>query len=47
MKDPLELIGHTFQVENLRTNKDYETVTFKAEEEKIYAIGVTEEMVKQ
>ena len=35
VKDPLELVGKTFSVENLRTNKDYATVTFTAEEEKI------------
>ena len=29
-------------MENLRTNKDYETVTFTAEEEKIYATGLAE-----
>ena len=39
-KDPLELVGKTFSVENLRTNKDYATVTFTAEEEKIYATGL-------
>ena len=42
MKDPLELVGNTFSVENLRTNKDYATVTFTAEEEKIYATGLAE-----
>ena len=42
VKDPLELVGKTFSVENLRTNKDYATVTFTAEEEKIYATGLAE-----
>ena len=42
VKDPLELVGKTFSVENLRTNKDYATVTFMAEEEKIYATGLAE-----
>ena len=42
VKDPLELVGKTFSVENLRTNKDYATVNFTAEEEKIYATGLTE-----
>ena len=41
VKDPLELIGHTFQVENLRTNKDYDTVTIDAEGEAIQAVGAT------
>ena len=40
--DPLELIGHTFQVENLRTNKDYDTVTIEAEGEVIQAVGATQ-----
>ena len=39
MNDPLELIGHTFQVENLRTNKDYDTVKIVAEGEAIQAVG--------
>ena len=38
VNDPLELIGHTFQVENLRTNKDYDTVTIEAEGELILAV---------
>ena len=42
VKDPLELVGNTFSVENLRTNKDYTTVTFTAEKEKIYATGLAE-----
>ena len=42
VNDPLELIGHTFQVENLRTNKDYDTVTIEAEEEMIQAVGATQ-----
>jgi len=42
VKDPLELVGKTFSVENLRTNKDYAAVTFTAEEEKIYATGLAE-----
>lgn len=42
VKDPLELVGKTFSVENLRTNKDYATVTFTAEGEKIYATGLAE-----
>ena len=41
VNDPLELIGHTFQVENLRTNKDYDTVTIEAEGEAIQAVGAT------
>ena len=41
VKDPLELIGHTFQVEILRTNKDYDTVTIDAEGEAIQAVGAT------
>ena len=41
VNDPLELIGHTFQVENLRTNKDYDTVTIDAEGEAIQAVGAT------
>ena len=39
VNDPLELIGHTFQVENLRTNKDYDTVTIESEGEVIQAVG--------
>ena len=42
VNDPLELIGHTFQVENLRTNKDYDTVTIEAEGEVIQAVGATQ-----
>ena len=42
VNDPLELIGHTFQVENLRTNKDYDTVTSEAEGEVIQAVGATQ-----
>jgi hypothetical protein len=42
VNDPLELIGHTFQVENLRTNKDYDTVTIEAEGEAIQAVGATQ-----
>ena len=41
VKDPLELIGHTFQVENLRTNKEFDTVTIDAEGEAIQAVGAT------
>ena len=42
VNDPLELIGHTFQVENLRTNKDYDTVKIVAEGEAIQAVGATQ-----
>ena len=42
VNDPLELIGHTFQVENLRTNKDYDTVTIESEGEAIQAVGATQ-----
>ena len=42
VNDPLKLIGHTFQVENLRTNKDYDTVTIEAEGEVIQAVGATQ-----
>ena len=42
VNDPLELIVHTFQVENLRTNKDYDTVTIEAEGEVIQAVGATQ-----
>lgn len=42
VNDPLNWIGHTFQVENLRTNKDYDTVTIEAEGEVIQAVGATQ-----
>ena len=42
VNDPLELIGHTFLVENLRTNKDYDTVTIAAEGEVIQSVGATQ-----
>lgn len=44
--DPLGLVGNTFSVENLRTNKDYSkvTVTEPTEENNnmIYAVGLLE-----
>jgi len=44
--DPLGLIGNTFAVENLRTNKHYSRVTITEPTEEsndtIYAVGVTE-----